>query len=1544
MQYDYLDDVPHSVRMRIQDPMYQASSPTPSHFSIVTNNTPSPQPQHQQTHNQQVMSPNPTQHSVSTSSITTHQQATSHPSHQTVADMQVDATGARMRQMTQVDIPAHVLEQFRQGIQLDTTVLDDVRAAIVELSDRVQFRTQALGDATINLHTGFVALQQQVETLREALQVQSQVVEKTIARQEDDLQSLRRIIMDDQGKHNSTAQRLDANVQREALLEAKLSSLDGKFEELRTHLAGRQETVAAQVHKLVQDTAETDQNIGLLHGELKRLYQVEDAVHRLEGSSSSDAAGQTMAEVKSEDLGALRATVENLANMLQETRDNQDPDWRVVMQQEFQSLVEAQQTQDARMSALQEQVQKLAVKAPSVFQMSPNAAAELPESGAMPQRADEGNASEWYDAFDWCDTPQFGISEPPPPLPPGLSVSATAPASSGEPAMLEGKSEKQDGGKVQWKVLWDMPGFDWGGNKTPWELGMAYSTWRRQVCTVAGTVGSRFQLYVEKCFVDAERRYQQKSRDETQNPLTGYDAFPSDYEGRFVVQLLKVLPDRVKTPAMEMSAATTTLHPAFVIEELVGQIQPGGCEEQTSLTRFVRSLEPVATATEGIHVLRRWRLARSRIQALGLPEAAPFELLRGLQVLVSRLEKKHESLKTRMSICRLESSVQLGQPKGVDIILEQIDKELRMLAADEATKANAAGHHDDPTAHKGLGKGKEKGKGKSSSDRSQIVCPFLSKPGGCTFGDRCHYKHPDATNPLAPNPKGKATPDPAKQRKCMFHNRKGGCKLGNKCKFLHEGPGFAEAAAAQEDNSLVGSGGAPAAKAKPGATAKASAVSAMSFVGKVQSTGETYYAQPSSCGLRSEAINPNASAAHDGHTGVLVDSGANEIVRTVHALPRRTSQLTLTLANGDTVQAARSRDGEVIVVVPREQSLTTICGATRLIQVGCRFQWSDDGAWLLLTVDEEQEWIHLEVINGLPYLPWSVFSRIRPAMTKWWKDNRSSPTVTAISAGGNTTIPQAIAPNIMPHLTCSAEGADLAEAKARDLLDGGQDAITCESVYQLIKQSQLPPQTKHRAVIEGDDATVTAWTFGFWSHGGKSGITTITKQRPALTKVLTCLARKLAPTLQWVSMTIHENLTFIPHRDLKNLQGSSNFLVCVSGPLVCSGGELWTENPCGTETRKVKPGVELPGVMHDIIQKPLVFDASRWHGTSTWQGDRVTLGAYTPEGIRRAAVTDLMMLRELGFPTPQLSSTVCARSEATEAAVFNGAHQATPEGQAQPPQSPNASTGDVGFGHQDYWDDVCEAQAGRDVGQDLGLLEFGVDFGESSGTSHDRPVTAEAVVISDDDQSIDLSEIPDLSAELPEKNDDDEIRKRTFHQLAAQGLRHPHRKVRPEDIALGSLAIDVAGPYKEGFGGFRYALIGVFTFQHAGPGLSFVKLLRHRKLDTILTATEQILSHLMYLGRDRSPVVRLHSENALEFVAERFSTEINNKGIFKTVTVPHNPASNGRAERQVQALKRAALQFLLEGHLERRFWPQCLLEAAACQRDAVLNVRVSKKQ
>ena len=287
---------------------------------------------------------------------------------------------------------------------------------------------------------------------------------------------------------------------------------------------------------------------------------------------------------------------------------------------------------------------------------------------------------------------------------------------------------------------------------------------------------------------------------------------------------------------------------------------------------------------------------------------------------------------------------------------------------------------------------------------------------------------------------------------------------------------------------------------------------------------------------------------------------------------------------------------------------------------------------------------------------------------------------------------------------------------------------------------------------------------------------------------------------------------------------------------MCSGGELWTENPCLSGD-----GLALGlGSIHPGGHPQSCSDRS----------DDAQRGRFSNSATIINSLHTFRSYRSSRFQRPTSNNTRKASTATSESECIHRGRR---------------------VGHQDYWVDVCEAQAGRDVGQDLGLLEFGVDFGDGSGTSHDRLVTAEAVVISDDDHSIDLSEVPDLSAEPPEKNDDDEIRKRTFHQfhVAAQGLRHPHRKVRTEDIALGSLAIDVAGPYKEGFEGFPDALIGVFTFQHAGPGLSFVKLLRNRKLDTVLTATEQIQSPLMYLGGDRSPVVRLHSDNALEFVCRK---------------------------------------------------------------------------
>ena len=125
-------------------------------------------------------------------------------------------------------------------------------------------------------------------------------------------------------------------------------------------------------------------------------------------------------------------------------------------------------------------------------------------------------------------------------------------------------------------------------------------------------------------------------------------------------------------------------------------------------------------------------------------------------------------------------------------------------------------------------------------------------------------------------------------------------------------------------------------------------------------------------------------------------------------------------------------------------------------------------------------------------------------------------------------------------------------------------------------------------------------------------------------------------------------------------------------------------------------------------------------------------------------------------------------------------------------------------------------------------------------------------------------------------------------------------------------------------------------------GLAFAVPATNRKVETILGATEIILAQLSAITGTKDCVVRLHSDNGLELVTSRFNEAINKKGVFRTTMVPYNPSSNGRAERQVQALKRGALQFLIEGGLERRFWPFCVMEAAACQRDIALGMGASK--
>ena len=506
-------------------------------------------------------------------------------------------------------------------------------------------------------------------------------------------------------------------------------------------------------------------------------------------------------------------------------------------------------------------------------------------------------------------------------------------------------------------------------------------------------------------------------------------------------------------------------------------------------------------------------------------------------------------------------------------------------------------------------------------------------------------------------------------------------------------------------------------------------------------------------------------------------------------------------------------------------------------------------------------------------------------------------------------------------------GSTEAEELAATTLSQG--CLDFQKVATVIRSSKLPirMQPSRECIGHVGQEPFKSWTLGTWRRGGVVGISTLTRERPNLVKLVNKMLQACHPAATWTSITTNDGVTVMPHRDSNNEPHTKNMIICLDGAVEGTGGGLWVENPQGKAFRQIKPGMHLAGEVHNLRHQPLQFDPSLWHGTEPWTGKRLVVTAYTAGLWDKVPEEDRSRLRTLNFPLP----SQCAEAVAQ--------HISEPDSNISTHNNLEAAASNTGGGedHCEFWAEVCNAQAGVSVDQGGSApVEFGEEcFGESVGEP-DGPC---AMAVEECDE---LDSALDWCEELEGLDDEEHAKRKSLKDLMAQGLRHPHRKLKAADVALGSLAIDIAGPYKEGFGGFKYGLIGVFTFQHSGPGLHFVRLLRSRKVDEVQAGVLAIISQLTAMTGSKDFVVRLHSDNALEFVTQRFSEHINSQGIFETKTVPHNPASNGRAERAVQSLKRAALAFLIEGGLERRFWPYCILEAASCQRDGALGSKLPK--
>ena len=123
-------------------------------------------------------------------------------------------------QATRQEIPTSILQQFAQAASLHASLLHELRAAVVELNDRMQYRFNVLGDACVTLHSGYNAIVDNLDRLQQGMEAHS----RTLACLMNENQSLRQEI-------DCTCEQLSADMRQQfAIVREQLSAVQVKAE------------------------------------------------------------------------------------------------------------------------------------------------------------------------------------------------------------------------------------------------------------------------------------------------------------------------------------------------------------------------------------------------------------------------------------------------------------------------------------------------------------------------------------------------------------------------------------------------------------------------------------------------------------------------------------------------------------------------------------------------------------------------------------------------------------------------------------------------------------------------------------------------------------------------------------------------------------------------------------------------------------------------------------------------------------------------------------------------------------------------------------------------------------------------------------------------------------------------------------------------------------------------------------------------------------------------------------------------------------------
>ena len=161
------------------------------------------------------------------------------------------------------------------------------------------------------------------------------------------------------------------------------------------------------------------------------------------------------------------------------------------------------------------------------------------------------------------------------------------------------------------------------------------------------------------------------------------------------------------------------------------------------------------------------------------------------------------------------------------------------------------------------------------------------------------------------------------------------------------------------------------------------------------------------------------------------------------------------------------------------------------------------------------------------------------------------------------------------------------------------------------------------------------------------------------------------------------------------------------------------------------------------------------------------------------------------------------------------------------------------------------------------------------------------------------------------------------------------------DDQTPTLSFDFSGPFPVSATGARFMLL--FVWRLSDIRLLWAFALDRRTKENVRSCLQDVMAELTQMtGGSKPPVMRVHSDQAGEFLSPVVMEWLKHHNIKQTFTSGYDPAANGVAERWIDLVKIKATVLLAANHLSTAYWNYAVAWVTYAYNNKVLAIPKKK--